>query len=254
MKLLGHGYVAVNSVPSGNKKLLILGAIVPEIAYYTKTHPFTDEEIHEGGKIVYQYLMQKQSDFADFGLGMVSHSIKYGADHFNLDENLALLGFDNEKILVLRKEIAQILGITEEKAAWRVHNLLELAVEIGIIRNHPEFVSLFTETLGDAEIRETISGILSGCFRKPPEAVNKCVEELFNKAKPEYFTSSEGLAKLWAELSKDFDPPPDIERLTNFLDKLSTDFEGKDKKFLAECIIWTRGNIEGISGRPERNQ
>lgn len=246
MKLLGHGYVAINAVPQGNKKLLILGAIVPEIAYYTKSPPFTSDEIHEGGKIVYQYLVQKQPNMADFGLGMILHSVKYGADHFNLDANLALLGFDNEKIIDLRKEITQVLGITEENAAWRVHNLLELAVEIGIIKDHPEFVSLFTEALGDSETRAVIGNILSSCFNKPPDAVKECVEELINKAKPEYFTSSEGLARLWAELSKEFDPAPDIERLTNFLNKLSAGFGGKDKKFLTECIHWTKDNIEKI--------
>lgn len=252
MKLLGHGYVAINAVPQGNKKLLILGAIVPETMFYTKNPPFTFEEIHEGGDIVYQYLTKNHPDLTDLGLGMISHSVKYGADYYNLDANLALLGFDNEEIATLRKEVAQVLNITEKTASSRVHNLLDLAIETGIIRDDPEFISLFTKTLGDVEMRETISGILSECFNKPPEAVKECVEELFNKAKPEYFKSFEGLARLWAELSKEFDPAPDIERLTNFLNKLSAGFEGKDKKFLAECIARTRGNIEGISGHPER--
>lgn len=68
--------------------------------YYTKNHPFTFEEIHEGGGIVYQYLIQRQPDLADFGLGMISHSVKYGTDKFNLDENLALLGYEDEKFRV----------------------------------------------------------------------------------------------------------------------------------------------------------
>ena len=33
MKLLGHGWVGVNAVPDGNKKLLILGSILPEIIH-----------------------------------------------------------------------------------------------------------------------------------------------------------------------------------------------------------------------------
>lgn len=247
MKLLGHGYIAVNSVPRGNKKLLILGSVVPEIMFYTRNHPFTFEEIHEGGDIVYRYLMQRRPDLADFGLGMISHSVKYGADKFNFDENLALLGYKGERVEELRKEIAGIFGISSETAKVRTHNILELAVEIGIIREDPDFVSIFIETIGNLGIRGKIGNVLADCFKKPREAVNRSIEELFMKAKPEYFAGAEGLAGLWAELSKEFDPSPDIGRLSNFLNKLSVGFEGKDKKFLLECITWTRGNIERIS-------
>jgi hypothetical protein len=73
MKLIGHAWVAVNAVPQGNKKLLMLGSILPEIMYYTKDHPFKFEEIHEGGDKVYKYLRDKLPEFADLGLGMLAH-------------------------------------------------------------------------------------------------------------------------------------------------------------------------------------
>ena len=60
MKLLGHAWVAVNAVPKGNRKLLILGSILPEIMYYTTNHPFEFEGIHEGGDKVYNYLKKKK--------------------------------------------------------------------------------------------------------------------------------------------------------------------------------------------------
>lgn len=252
MKLLGHGYIAVNSVPRGNKQLLILGSIVPEIMYYTKDHSFTFEEIHEGGNLVYGYLKQRQPDLADFGLGMISHSVKYGADKFNLDENLALLGYEGEKSEELRNQISKVLGVSYETAKVRVHNILELAVEIGIIKDNPAFVSTFGAAITNTEFRKEASNILTCCFQKDRETVDRSVEELFTKAKPEYFTGAEGLARLWAELTREFDPPPDIDILSDYLDKLATSFDGRNKEFLAECVSWTKSNLERISRHPER--
>ncbi|MFV1917585.1 MAG: hypothetical protein ACC618_03865, partial [Patescibacteria group bacterium] len=206
MKLLGHTWVAVNSVPKGNRKLLILGSILPEIMYYTSNHPFVYEEIHEGGDIVYSYLKKKKLDWADLGLGMLTHSAKTGADNFNFEENLVILGYGGEKVEELREKLTEVLGITYETAKTRAHNILELAVELRIIKENPEFVVEFNTAIADKKTRTEIKKILSDSFEKDLKRVSKSVDELLNKAKPDYFLNAEGLAKLWAELSRDFDP------------------------------------------------
>ena len=108
MKLLGHAWVAVNARPEGDRKLLMLGSVLPEIMYYTKDHPFEFEEIHEGGDKVYKYLRSKNPKWADLGLGMLAHSVKSGADKFNFDENLAILGYEKDKVDKLRRKLTEV--------------------------------------------------------------------------------------------------------------------------------------------------
>ena len=244
--------MAVNSYPEGNRNLLILGSVLPEVMYYTKDHPFEFEEIHEGGDKVYQYLRSKNPELADLGLGMLAHSVKAGADKFNFDENLAILGYEGDRVDELRNRLSEILGIPYETAKTRAHNILELAVELKIIKESPDFVAEFNQTLADEELREHVIRVLSECFNKSRGQVGKSINELLEKAKPGYFRDAEGLASLWGKLSKELDPPPNQNRLAGFLRELSDGFSGKDEVFLRKCIEWTKGNIETISGHPER--
>lgn len=252
MKFLGHAWVAVNARPQGNRKLLILGSILPEIMYYTKDHPFEFEEIHEGGKKVYQYLTTNKPEWSDLGLGMVAHSARWGADKYNLDENLATLGYEGGKVDELRTRLTSVLRISYEAAKTRAHSILELAVELSIIRDNPKFISEFNKAIADQKTRGEIKIILADCFQKPQEAVSKSVDELLSKAKSVYFENAEGLANFWAELSKEFDPPPKIKELAKLLEELSEGYSGKDEEFLRRCINWTKKNLESFSNHTGR--
>lgn len=249
MKFLGHAWVAVNSFPSGNRKLLILGSLLPEIMYYTKKHPFAFEEIHEGGLRLYQFLLEQKPEWKDLGLGMASHSIRTGADKFNFDENLAMIGYEGVQIEKLRKRLMEVLRINYKTAKTRAHNILELAVELTIIRKNPGFIKEFKAAMADLDTRKQIETILAECFNKPNDEVNKSVNELFDKAKPEYFNNSEGLAQLWSKLSRALpDPKPDVNKLSMLLKQLSSDFKGKDEIFLQKSIEYTSKNLKKISG------
>jgi len=255
MKFIGHAWVAVNSFPNGNKKLLILGSILPEIMYYTEKHPFAFEEIHEGGQKLYQFLLKHKPEWKDLGLGMASHSVKTGADSFNFDENLKLLGYEGEQVEKLRNDLTEILEINYETAKTRTHNILELATELTIIRKNPGFIKEFKTAIVDLNTQEQIKIILVDCFHKPKDEVNKSVNELFDKAKPEYFEDSEGLAKLWFKLSRALhDPEPNIKKLSTFLEQLSSNFEGRDEIFFKEAIEYTSRNLEKISGHTKERR
>lgn len=246
MKLIGHAWVAVNAV-KGNRKLLILGSLLPEIMYYTQNHPFKWEEIHEGGEKVYKYLLENKQDWADLGLGMATHSIEKGADKFNLDENLAILGYSEKMIDKLGVRLSSILGVSYKAGRVRVHSTLELAVELGIMRDCPDFISEFKKVVIDKKTREEIKNILAKCFKKPKKEVGRVVDELFEKMKPEYFSNAKGLACLWEELSSAIpDPKPNIDKLAKLLEELSARFSGKDKEFLDKSISWTRSNTESL--------
>lgn len=252
MKLLGHAWVAVNAVAKGNRKLLILGSIVPEIMFSTKDHPFEYEEIHEGGEKVYEYLKKKKPELTDLSLGMICHGYKTGADHFNLDENLKVLGYASDNLEELRYKLVSILSVSDDQAKHRAHNILELAVELSIIRDHPEFIEEFNKVFQDKVARKEIKKVLADSFNKPQNEVDSCVDELFEKVKPEYFKSADGLARLWSELSSAFpDPEPDIKKLAELLEELSVNFAGKDKQFLEQIICWTRSNLDIVQSYPK---
>lgn len=252
MKLLGHAWVAVNARPQGNRKLLILGSILPEIMYYTKDHPFEFEEIHEGGDTVYSYLKSNKPEWTDLGLGMLAHSVKAGADKYNFDENLATLGYEGIEVNKLRERLVDALGVSYETSKTRAHSILELAAELRIIEEHPDFIQQVNDAIADKETREEIKKILTDCFNKKESSVSKSVDELFNKARPEYFRNARGLSNLWAELSKVFDPPPNIDKLSELLKELLEGYSGKDTEFFRKCIEWTRSNLEKESSNPER--
>lgn len=246
MKLLGHAWVAVSAHPEGRRNLLILGSVLPEIMYYTKDHPFEFEEIHEGGDEVYKYLKSKKPDFADLGLGMLAHSVRAGADKYNLYESLSTLGYSGNKVDELRDKLSDVLGITYETAKTRAHSILELAVELRIIRENPDFITEFNQAIANKKVRRQVIEILSDCFEKSIEDVAKSVNELLNKAKPGYFKGASGLASLWVELSKEFDPPPNKEKLARLLQDLSKSYKGRDNIFLKECIAWTKNNLDSV--------
>jgi len=247
MKFVGHAWVAVKSFQTGNNKLLILGSILPEIMYYTRNNPFAFEEIHEGGQKLYQFLLKNEPQWKDLGLGMASHSVEVGADKFNYDENLELLGYKGKQIEKMRNNLTNILGINYETAKTRAHNILELATELTIIKKNPDFMKEFKTALSDLNAQEKIKNILSECFHKPKNEVDKSVNELFNKARPEYFENSEGLAKLWYELSRALpDPKPNIIKLSILLEHLSLNFKGKDEIFYEKAIEYTTRNLENI--------
>lgn len=217
--------------------------------YYTRKHPFTFEEIHEGGQKLYQFLLKQKPEWRDLGLGLASHSVKTGADKFNFDENLAMLGYKEIQVEKLRNKLIEVLGINYETAKIRAHNILELATELTIIRKNPSFIKEFKSAMADLDTREQIKTILAECFDKPKDKVDKSINELFDKAKPEYFNNSEGLAKLWSKLSRALpDPEPNVNKLSMLLEQLSSDFKGKDEIFLRKSIEYTSENLEKIPG------
>lgn len=247
MKLIGHAWIAINARPQGNQKLLMFGSIIPEVMYYVSDSPFSFEEIHEGGDRLYEYLRLNNLELSDLGLGMLSHSVKAGADRFNMDDNLEILGFKASDIIILRKQLSGVLGIDYPTTKARVHNILELAVELRIIREHPAFIKKLTSTIADKEINRKAIDALAACFNKSPNKVKKSVNELIEKAKPDYFVGADGLANLWHEFIRDIDPAPDHHALVKLLENLSSQFGTKDSLFINECIVWTKSNLDKIT-------
>jgi len=193
MNILGHSYIATKVV-TGRRDLLIIGSLLPESFPFIEGNPFTFEEIHEGGRKLFDFLNRNYPEEQDLALGILAHSAELGADGFNKEiEEYA--GDQKEELL---REIAICSGVDLKIAEYRLHNFLWAGVDLWILRKYPEFVRK-VQSIIRAVDAEGISALLAEAFGKEPAVVEKVVRMLFGEIfRPGDLTSVEGLARNWA--------------------------------------------------------
>jgi len=197
MNILGHSYVATHSV-HGDNSLLIIGSLLPESFLFISNNPFSQEEIHEGGKKFLWFLRDTYPDKCDLALGMLSHGYNKGADKFNKEIEM-YAGSQREKLL---NEIAECSSIDLNTAEYRLHNFLWWGVDVWILRKFPRFVEKIQRTLGGVDIGG-ISRLLSEAFGKKQQATERVMKILFREIyQPRDLTSIEGLTRIWARQAK----------------------------------------------------
>lgn len=198
MNILGHCYVTTQAV-SGNRKLLILGSILPESIPFIEGNPFAFNEIHEGGKALLQFLEKNGPEMRDLALGVLAHSAEYGVDKLN-KEIEAVAGSRRDELL---KKIALASGFKESKfAEYRLHNFLWWGLDCIVLQNKPEFVQEVSQAIGEAEIEE-ISTVLADCFGKDHSKSLKMVQTLFQSVYlPKDLASVQGLASIWSRQAR----------------------------------------------------
>jgi hypothetical protein len=197
MNIFGHSYVATRAV-KGNNQLLIAGSLLPELSPFVANSPFTWEEIHEGGEKLLSFCRKEYPEMIDLAWGVLSHSAEYGADKFNKEiENYA--GRNRDRLLLA---IAQASSIDTSVAASRLHNFLWWGVDVQILQNIPDFVSLVKKALSEVDI-DLISKILSKAFTKNEKAVANLLRTLFKDIyRKEDLDSVEGLARVWSRQAR----------------------------------------------------
>lgn len=192
MNILGHSYVAVNSVLTGNRQHLIIGALLPECFPFVKGNPFTKDEIHEGGLKFLEFLKRHDLSYADIAFGMLSHSVEFGADKWNKQvEEYVKTG---SRML---EKIANASGISLEIAQFRLHNFLWWGVDVWIMKEFPRLVKEVGQALGTANPNQ-IGELLSTAFDKDKQTSIQTVRFLLKEIyRPEDLLSVEGLARIW---------------------------------------------------------
>lgn len=193
MNILGHAYVATKAV-KGERKLLIIGSLLPESTPFISNNPFTWEEIHESGEKFLKFLDQRYPEKRDLALGILAHSYKFGADKFSKQIEILARG-DKEE---LAQKIVDCSGIELEAARkWRIHNYLGWGIDVWILKNNPEFVKEVKRVLKGVDISE-VSRLLAECFDKNFEKVEKTFRMLFMDIyQPEDLNCIAGLARIW---------------------------------------------------------
>ncbi len=196
MNILGHPYVAYK-VTGRINKYLVAGSHLPDLVPFVPNSVFSFEEIHEGGDKFLEFLKENYPNKTDLALGMIIHSVKYGADKFNREvEHWLLEGNKNLKD-ELTREIVDCSGISFEAAGkYRLHNYLWVGVDMFLLKNEPNFTQKLIEAHKQIDGRE-ISGLLAEGYQKDPREVEKMVDYMFEPIKQEMPISIDGLVKLW---------------------------------------------------------
>ena len=194
MNLLGHSYIAVRVFPDGNKNLLIIGSLLPESFPFVENNSLTFEEIHEGGERFWEFLSKNYPEKQDLALGMLTHSVRFGADSFNKKIERYAEPFREE----LLRQIVDCSGVSLKIAKARLHNFLWMGVDFWILKEFPELVKEVSQAIKSVNIEE-ISALLAAAFGKEREKVEKVFDFLFKKIySPEDLTSREGLVRIWS--------------------------------------------------------
>jgi len=241
MKILGHAFIATRAV-EGDRQLLIAGALLLEMLPYIPNDVFKYEELHEGGRKLLKYLDKNHPEKRDLALGMLSHSIKYGADKVIKQ----LEGFAGKERGILLEKISQTDSINLKFAEYRVHNFLGLGIDWLLIQNEQELVKEVQKTLREVNVEE-ISYLLAEGFKKNETKVRGMVETLFRKIyRLEDLTSVEGLARIWARQAAGL-PEKDkvnIQKATEVIQDCANLLEGDWRSFLESTRIRVKENLQ----------
>lgn len=241
MKILGHAYIATCAI-EGDKQLLIAGALLPEMLPYIPNDIFEYKELHEGGKKLLKYLDDHHPEKRDLALGMLSHSIEYGADKFIKE----LESFASKERETLLAKIMEADSVNREIAEYRVHNFLGLGLDWLLIQNEPGLVKEVQKTLGEIDINE-ISHLLAEGFKKDEIKVREMVETLFKKIyQPEDLTSVEGLTRIWARQVAGLPEKDkvDTQRAAETIRDYASLLEGDWRSYLESTRIRVRENLQ----------
>lgn len=244
MKLLGHVYVATQSFPENNQHLLAFGALTPETVFYTDNPILSFDQVHEGGLEIYKFCMKYNPAFSDLGLGIMTHSVKYGADSYNSLESIKPLGFTDKDI----PRIADALGVSTVTANARAHNLYDLVLDYHINSKYPAVSKIVeqTKTLD----KHAVASVLSKSFSVPEDKVYNNLLNLWDKYDLNLMTSFEGLAIFWKSLSSNLKEkdPVNIAKTAALLSEFYSKAESSADIFIENVINSTRFRVKQAIG------
>lgn len=196
MNILGHSYVA-SKVAGRLNKYLVAGSHLPDLVPFVPNSVFTFAEIHESSDKLLKFLEEEHPDTCDLAIGMMAHSVKFGADKFNQEIGKWLLG-DNEKLInELGEKIADCSSVSFEVAKQsRLHNYLWVGVDVYLLKTNLEFVEQLANLHRQLD-RKEIANLLSLGFGKDYRAVKRMIDYLLVPIRPELLVSLVGLVKIW---------------------------------------------------------
>lgn len=198
MNVLGHAYIVAQLSPiRAEKQLLIVGSLLPESFPFMSDmidFPFNNEEIHEGGLTLLNFLENNYSQKRSLALGIMSHSRQFGADGWN-EEAEKYCGSRRSEYI---ERIAQISQITADVAQSRLHNFSWWVIDWRILETYPSEVEEIRQAIINVNIEE-MADLLAKGFSKDFGKVREVVERLFRHIyQQDDFSDLRGLMRIWA--------------------------------------------------------
>lgn len=242
MNYLGHSWIALKST-NRNDSLLIAGSHIPDLVPFVPNSVFSFDEIHESGDLFLKYLRKNHPESISLALGMMSHSVKYGADQFNpqIDQMLKL---DEAATNELGRSIADASHLSYKKGkVHRLHNFLWTGIELYLSKDKHFLKEL--DVLNRGVDTDEVSQLLSEFFGKDFKKVNQEVNYFLSKTSKVAKNRFE-LAQQWADVAAGLPEKDkvDVKKTAILIETIYTKFANQWPGLLNQVLSTVKTNME----------
>lgn len=209
MNLIGHNYIAMKVLNKHNSDIAV-GCHIPDMVPFLSDSCFSFEEIHENPEIVLNYL-KKNKKSKDLSLGMMTHSVKFGADKFNKDIDVWLLGDDVKTKNDIANMISECSKVSFDTALGpRMHNYLWCGLDFYIIDKYPVFLNQIANSYKNANL-DVVTKILSNSYQKPEIEVYANLSNHIGLVINNQVLSKKGFLIFWKKFISELDTQDDLD-------------------------------------------
>jgi hypothetical protein len=198
MNLIGHNYIA-KKVLSKYNPLIAAGAHIPDEVEFVSSSVFSYGGLHENPDAVFEYTTKQDRKYLGLALGMMAHSVKYGADKYTGDIEKWLFKGDESLRNTIADKIVQASGISIEIAKGpRMHNYLWGGLDFYLIDKYPEFVDEIKENYKAIDT-DQVSEILAQAYDKNLDKVKANIEKHIGLVNKYDISTKLGFVKFWKD-------------------------------------------------------
>lgn len=237
MNILGHPYVAFKTIGKLTP-LVVAGSLLPDLVPFVPNSVFTFQEIHESPDLFFDFLQRNYPKKKDLALGMMSHSVKLGADKFNQEIEGWLLAGNQETRKELAEKIVDCSGVSAEVAEkFRLHNYLWLGIDVYLLKNKQEFIIDLAKVYPQIDCLE-IATLLSEAFQKDTNKVLRMVDYLLLPLTQKQIVTLDDLSSAWRIMMAGLPEKDNVNETKAFLlfEEIYERFEEKWEKILEGTI------------------
>ncbi len=252
MAPLSHVYVATK-VANRSTPLLILGSVLPDIAWVSSTSLGKDE-IHNNPDRFSEFIQNNYPGLSDLSLGVKLHSpIHKGADFYSDDPKT---GFAKVKGKMIQDRVARLfrleteginvplrfgmkintnssfgrlLHANDKVSLMFAHNFIEAAVDLHLAKSQPKVVDLYKKALKTVDLVPIIDA-LSSYLTRDKEEIDKELTFFLDFVSPDHISSPETTVENFIipyiknRLGKELDPKETYSILLSAMDLTKKDY------------------------------
>lgn len=245
MNLIGHNYIAKEVLSRYNPQIAA-GTHIPDLVPFLSKSVFTFDEIHENPEAVYRYAVRNNSEYIDLALGMMTHSVKYGADKYNQEIDTWLIGKDTSLLDEIAQRIVRSSEVFLETAkVSRMHNYLWFGLDFYLINKFPDFTRQVQKAYKQVDL-ESISKVLSDVYNKDMIKTRENLEDYIGIINKYDITVPKEFISFFKEFSSQLPEKDnvDVEEVASCANFIYSKFEKLWPLILNKIIIDIKGRME----------